>query len=385
MKGWIRFFRVWLTRAAMRLLWIFPVRKKQIFFSAYEGKQFACNPRAVFEALCADPAFGEYSFVWELNDPEKRRLISDARVSFVEHNSFAYFRAVLTSRVLLTNSGVTARLPLRKSQININTWHGGGAYKRVGYAVKSDLSSDLYELTVAGRQTTWFLSSSGIFTDVMTESVQLPPERFAPTGMPRNDVFFRPEKCRALREKVLAFYGLEPDCFLALYAPTYRGAVGEDRLDGLSFDVVRFRAALEAKFGKKAVVLLRMHYFHAGAVASEGALSASDYPDMQELLAAADLLMTDYSSSMWDFALTGKPCLLYAPDLGDYDTERGFYTNPETWPGLLCQTEAELLEKIAGYDEPTYREKIRTYLAECRSFDDGRATERVAALCREMA
>ena len=102
-------------------------------------------------------------------------------------------------------------------------------------------------------------------------------------------------------------------------------------------------------------------------------------------MAAADLLMTDYSSSMWDFALTGKPCLLYAPDLGDYDTERGFYTNPETWPGLLCQTEAELLGKIASYDEPTYREKIRTYLADCRNFDDGRATERVAALCRKKA
>lgn len=384
MKKLIRFLRVSLTRAVMRIFWIFPVRKKKIFFSAYEGKQYSCNPRAVFEKLAADPRFAGYRFVWELNRRETRAEVPVPGVRFVAHNSPAYLFAVMTSGVLLTNTGITCRFPLRKKQLSINTWHGGGAFKRVGFSIKSDLSGDLFELAVASKQTTWYLSSSRIFTDAMYGSVMLPRERFLPTGMPRNDLFFDKERCAALREKVLARFGLAPDDLLVLYAPTYRGAVGEDRSSGVPFDARRLCQTLERRFSRPARLMVRMHYYHAGAEESEQqVLSASDYPDMQELLAAADILITDYSSSIWDFALTGRLCLLYAPDLDQYDAERGFYMPPQRWPGLLCTREDELNEAVLSYDEGAYRQRVERYLADAGSYDKGGACERVIDLIRE--
>ena len=378
-----RFIRMGLIRQALKLFWLLPLNKKKVFFSAYEGKQFSCNPRAVFEGMRGDPAFSDYVFVWELNDPAKRSLIDDRRVRFVSHNSFRYVCEILTSGVLITNSGITALLPIRKKQLSINTWHGGGAFKRVGYAIKTDMSGDLYELSVASRQTTCFLSSSRIFTEVMVDSVMLPPERFAPTGMPRNDVLQDGAACEALARKIRAGYGLDADAFIALYAPTYHGAVGEDTTDRLPFDAGKLREALQKRFGRPAVVMVRLHYFNRLPFREDGVLSVSDYPDMQELLAAADMLITDYSSSIWDFSLTGKPCVLYAPDLGSYDEERGFYTPPGTWPGLLCVNDDEMRHAIETFDGAGYRRRVDAYLRDSGSYDCGDATAKVIEMVRE--
>ena len=201
-KQIIRFIRIDLTRFLMKSFWAFPLRKNQVFFSAYEGKQFSCNPKVVFENLCNDPEFSNFKFVWELNDSNKHSLIKRGNVKFVKHNSFRYFHGILTSKFIVTNTGLTGRIPLRKNQININTWHGGGAYKCVGHAINSDISGDLKELNIASAQTTYFLSSSEIFTNVMIDSIRLPKERFVPIGMPRNDIFFDTESCNKLRVSI---------------------------------------------------------------------------------------------------------------------------------------------------------------------------------------
>lgn len=378
-----RFLRVQGTRLVMGVFRLLPLKKNTMFFSAYEGKQYSCNPRAVFEAACRDPAFREFQFIWELNDREKRGLIDCPNVRFVEHNSLAYFRAVMTSKYLIVNSGLSCRFPLRRSQVNINTWHGGGAFKRVGNALKSDMSGDLYELEIAAKQTTWFLSSSRIFTDVMIDSVLIPRERFLPIGMPRNDLFFDKPRCRALRGKVLERYGLSQEDFLVLYAPTYRGAVGTDSWDASRLDMEALRQAVCRKFGRKAVILVRMHYFNPPKDQPGGAVSVSDYPDMQELLAAADMLVTDYSSSMWDFCLTGKPCLLYTPDLDSYDLERGFYSSPYTWPGLVCKTNEALCRAVAELDEAAYAQKLRDYLHDAGSYDQGTAAKSLLEILKK--
>ncbi len=382
-KRLVRFIRIDLTRFLMKCFWIFPIKKQQVFFSAYEGKQYSCNPKAVFEKICLDSYFKNFTFVWEINNQKKQDLITDHRVKFVKHNSFKYFYAILTSKFIITNTGIAARIPLRKSQININTWHGGGAYKRVGHAINNDISGDLTELNIASSQTTHFLSSSEIFTNVMMDSVSIPKEHFAPTGMPRNDIFFDAERCNSLRKEILKKYNLNENDFLILYAPTYRGSVGENTF---SFDLTplyNLRTEIEKKFEKKAVLMIRMHYYSDENCQNENAVSVSDYPDMQELLAAVDMLITDYSSSMWDFGLSGKPCILYTPDLKDYDLDRGFYTPPNSWPGILCETENDLIASINSFDEENYKQRLKNYFSEMHSFDKGNATEKVLELIKK--
>lgn len=366
-----------LVRTALKALWIIPIKKNTVFFSAYEGKQYSCNPRAIFEAMVEAPAFVDTKWIWELNDLTKEKLIAKKPVKIVRHNSFQYILAVLTSEVLITNSGISGTLPLRRCQLNINTWHGGGAYKRVGFGIKTELKSDSFWLKQTSKQTSIYLSSSKMFTNVMTESVLLPANRFFPSGMPRNDVFFCSERMSDARNKVLEAFCLADEDFVVLYAPTYRGAVGTDQLTSIPFDIDKFQKAIKCRFGREAVVLVRMHYFNHSNLTFEKVVSASNYPDMQELLSAADMLITDYSSSIWDFALTQKPCILFTPDLKDYDIERGFYTDPVTWPGMLCETEEAMYAAISMYQEEQYCERVTEYLRKMGSYDDGKATKRV--------
>ncbi len=377
-----RFLRMDGTRLIMRLFWLLPLKKKQVFFSAYEGKQYACNPKAVFEEMYQDPAFGDYTFVWELNRQSLRAALPTGRVQVVEHNSFSYFLQVLTSKYLVTNSGISGRIPLRKGQVNINTWHGGGAFKRLGHAVKKDIGMDLKALDAGTAQTTWFLSSSRLFTEIMLETVPLPPERYVPTGMPRNDIFFRKEKMEQARNKVLEHYGLAPDSFLLLYAPTYRGRVGSDSFQPDGKPLESLSRLCESQYGRKTVLMVRMHYFSHEKKPGEG-LPVSDYPDMQELLAAADILVTDYSSSVWDYALTGKLCILYAPDLEDYIEARGFYTHPSQWPGILCRDEGEMLRALESFDGEAYKSRLKDYFARADSYDTGNASKQVADLIKQ--
>lgn len=373
-KRYLQILKVVCVRNLLRLLWFIPIRSRTIFFSAYEGKQYSCNPRAVFEAMISDSRFDGFRYVWELNDAEKEKLFPNASVRFVRHNTVQYIFAVMTSKVLITNSGISGTIPLRRGQLNINTWHGGGAYKRVGYGMRGETLGQLFWLELASNQTSFYISSSRSFTEVMSQSVHVPEEHFLPYGMPRNDLFFREEDNRAARERVLTEYGIKNGAFVILYAPTYRGSVGNDRLESTSLDVDKIKNAVWEKFHKEAVILIRMHYFNRGASIGNDVVVATHYPDMQDLLAASDMLITDYSSSIWDFALTRKPTLLFVPDLQEYDAERGFYTQPTAWPGILCETQEELCGAIAGYEEEIYSNHIEQYLREAGSYETGEAT-----------
>jgi CDP-glycerol glycerophosphotransferase len=104
-------------------------------------------------------------------------------------------------------------------------------------------------------------------------------------------------------------------------------------------------------------------------------ISASDYPDMQELLYAADILITDYSSSMWDFSLTFKPCFIFAPDLKKYLAEQGFYTPIEEWPFPIAETNEQLIENINNINEEKYKQTVRKHHADLGSYENGTACE----------
>ena len=171
-----------------------------------------------------------------------------------------------------------------------------------------------------------------------------------------------------------------------LYAPTFRNS---HTLDLYDVDFARLKASLEKRFGGEWVIVLRMHYYLADKAMAVGApwlLNATDYPDMQELLLASDVLLTDYSSCMWDFSLMKKPCFLYARDINEYRGERDFYTPIESWPFPLAADNDGLEKVIAEFDEAKYRADAARHHAELGSTESGTAAkqcvERIAAFLR---
>ncbi|GAB2580805.1 CDP-glycerol glycerophosphotransferase family protein [Microlunatus antarcticus] len=200
-------------------------------------------------------------------------------------------------------------------------------------------------------------------------------------GYPRNDVLQRPV-VDEVRARTRASLGLADDETVVLYAPTFRDRMFDDRSTPLhlALDLER----LVADLGPGVRVLTRVHYFMTDRlvrVEVPGVLDVSWHPDIAELYAAADVLVTDYSSSMFDFAVTGKPLIFYTYDLETYrDVDRGFYFELEpVAPGPVVRTQEALtaaLTDLPGVRRAyatAYREFRRTYCA----LDDGHATRRV--------
>jgi CDP-glycerol glycerophosphotransferase len=321
-----------------------------------------------------------YQYVWCLNDKEKFPK-KYKNIDFAKFLSFKYIWQVMTSKYIINNHLIEPFFPLRKSQIFVNTWHGGGAYK------KMSISSPVFKYRYAYMCTTkklrvkmmtYTISACEKFTFFLAPEWNLPPESFLPIGMPRNDIFFIDYS--VTKKKVFEFYSINRQNKLVLYAPTFHGDYYKlEKPHGL-FDVQKLICALTLKFHGNFILLYRAHYVYNKIICQDVAINVSNYPDMQELLCAADVLITDYSSSIWDYSFTYKPCFLYAPDIEKYKYDRDFYTPIEEWPFPLAKTTQELVENIRNFNKKEYIDKIHKHHKELGSYETGHATEQFCKL-----
>jgi CDP-glycerol glycerophosphotransferase len=284
---------------------------------------------------------------------------------------------MLTSKVIISNNPFPSYIPLRKQQVFINTWHGGGAYKTVGNISKE--ATNVYDkiLKITSGQTSIYISSCKKFTEVTSLETKIPVSKFLECGLPRNDIFFTNHK--KIRDVVCKKYAVLLNQSILLYAPTYRGnphnATFENKLN-----LKNCINALNSRFDTDTVVFFRSHHALNIHINSYNIIDVTAYPDMQELLCACDFLITDYSSCMWDFSLTTKPGFLYVPDLEYYHRERSFYTPIKSWPYPFASTNDELVNIIKNYDAKRAKQKIEAHLNSLGSFEHGNASDIIADL-----
>ncbi|WP_296021764.1 CDP-glycerol glycerophosphotransferase family protein [uncultured Treponema sp.] len=379
MKFFIKYIIKQFLYFILHIFYVFPVKNNRIIFESFNGKQISDNPFYIWKLLKENNS--QLDFIWVVG--KDIFLFDDFKDKTVVFHSLRYILAMMTSKFIVNNTGFSTYIPFRKNQILINTWHGGGAYKRVGcenVAEKkalyfSILKKDVFNIA---KTTSVFISSSKKFTDVMTESNFIPREKYLGIGMPRNDIFFNSIEVQKENGKVRSKLDLKKDDFVVLYAPTYRGAVSSPQEDSNNIDILKLKSVCENKFGKKTIVLFRGHYSLIYKLDfSLFDKNVSSYPNMQELLCMADMLITDYSSSMWDFSFTNKPGFLFVPDLDKYQNERGFYTPIETWPFAFAKTNEGLAKQIMEWTPEFQAEKNKKHHELLGSFEDGHATERI--------
>lgn len=361
-----------ILRHALKILSIGKFHKKRVVFFSYFGSQYSCNPKYICEYMLTHAP--EYEVVWAFTEPEKFQFLEKRGIQTTRYLSLAFLRICLTSRYIITNSEIPAWFPLMKRQTLLNTWHGGGAYKKVGAAYQKETAGKQKRAAIARETPCIYLSSSEAFTKMtLRESFQHEGEVLA-YGMPRNDMLVKQNR-DDLYQKIKEFYQIPAENHILLYAPTYRDS---KKASEYLFDCARVKKALTERFGGDWSILFRMHYFVMEQLESSGEyIDASQYPDMQELLYASDILITDYSSSMWDFALKKAPCFLFATDLDHYDLSRGFYTDIHTWPYPLAENTEELLQKIRGFDENAYLSDVQRHFEELGCQETGNAAEKV--------
>ncbi len=356
-------------RILLRIFYVFPVDRKKIVFCSFNGRQYSCNPKYIFEYIL-DSCPGEFRVVWILDRPDP----FFERTRCYKRFSIGAVYTLLTARFIMDNLGFPSYLPKRKEQCVINTWHAGGAYKRCTREAIGYPSAEWADMLYRGGCTDVILSSCAVFSKEIPDIFPGFCGRIAEFGLPRNDLFFYPEQMQKGAEKARSALGGVRGK-VALYAPTFRGNSRDPESWKMELSTDAIRDQLSHRFGGDFSVWVRFHPSQKAIYGTlpEGCVDVSGYPDMQELLCAADILITDYSSSIWDYALTGRPCFLYTPDLESYQRKRGFYTPIEEWPGVLSVTEEELLDQITKFDASEYRRHCQRHLEKMGSFEQGNA------------
>lgn len=358
---------------ALQVFRLLPLQTK-VSFIAFSGRQYSDSPRRISELLTKEHP--EIQQVWAFNEPEKFRFLEKQGIKVVKYKSPEYLYHVMTSKVYVDNAEFWSILKFRPGQMVLETWHGGGAYKKVG-GHRIDVNEREQRHAVEKmNKITLFLSSSRAFTDFVIRDAYQYRGEVLECGLPRNDDLLCPDPAAA--DRVRKELDIPEGAKVLVYAPTFRNSHSLDLYD---VDFARLKTALEARFGGEWVILLRMHYYMADKAMSSRAdylRNATPYPDMQDLLLCADVLLTDYSSCMWDFSLMHKPCFLYARDIAEYRGERDFYTPIESWPFPLASDNDALARVIEDFNEETYHAAVDRHHKELGSAESGTAAKQCA-------
>ncbi|MDD4199953.1 MAG: CDP-glycerol glycerophosphotransferase family protein [Eubacteriales bacterium] len=365
------------------------VDNKLVLFETFMGRQYGCNPKAIYEYMISDNRFDDFRFVWALRETEKAENIPELqRAETVEIKSQKYFETCAQAGYIVTNSNLDNRIIKKEGQVFLQTWHGTPLKKlRCDIEAESgnannSLEEIKYRNDVDVVRYDYFISPSAYCTEKFTSAFNLKnlnrENIIIETGYPRNDILFNYEASRPaeIRKKL----GIPEDKKVIMYAPTFR----DNKHDGAGYvydthiDFDRLRRELSDEY----VILFRAHYFVANQFDFEkfrGFVYDMSYlDDITELYLITDLLITDYSSVFFDFANLKKPMIFYMYDLEEYANEiRGFYFDIDEIPGPKVKTEDELINEIRNTSLWSPDEKYRKFNEKFNYLDDGNASRRV--------
>lgn len=324
---------------------------KLILFSSFGGKKYDDSPKAVYEYLLKDPRFAEYKFVWAFHEPEKFQV---SGAEMIQTDNLKYFITALKARVWITNSGIERGLSFKKNgTVYLNTWHGT-PIKYMGsdeYRIKpSQMPVCKYD-----RQN----AQSEFEAEIFSRVFNIPYERMLVCGYPRNDALTQndSETQRKIKEKL----GLPVDKKVLLYAPTFREYERDASRNCVlkpPVDFDKWKRVLADKY----VVLMRCHYEVAKllgvGIDGEFVRNVSAYPALNHLLLASDVLISDYSSIIFDYSILNRPIVIYAYDYEIYKQKRGMYIDVrQELPGGSI-SEDELLRIICEMDIQKVEEQV---------------------------
>ena len=364
--------------AAIRLLQLFfflvPIKKNRIMFYANNRKGYVCNPAALMNTL-RHKYPGEYDLIWVSRFPESCEPREE--ITIVKQRSLSYYRYFTRTKYVITNDMIDETLIKKPGQLFITTWHGGGAYKKVGTSALSEDKAFAHNFYRWYGRLDYFVSSCRICTEMYADAFGLKKQCFLETGTPRNDIFF--EDHSEIPTRVRSFYGLSEQTRILLFAPSFQmTAPDKEHYDRKQLQETA--TALTERTSDPWVILYRSHYLRDEEPASGESqiYDGNAYYEMQDLLYTADILVTDFSSCIWDFSLTGRPIILLGRRLQEYEREdRGFFIPYESWPYLSVNKLSELTDIISDHLDQDFSTVYKKHWKDMGSFENGNACNKI--------
>lgn len=357
------------------------VHKGRMMCWAYTFKQYSCNPRYLTEHLLENNT--EFEIFWVFRGNVDTSGV-DKRIKCVRYKSLQYYILVNTAEFFITNARTDPYRIYwhkRKGQKYVMLWHGGVALKRIEKDAEAQLSySYLKKAKIDSKVCDLMVSGCRFQTSLLKKKFWYDGE-ILERGIPRNDVFFDKARHPEMKERICHKYGISPDSRIVLYAPTFRR---NKSIEPYRIDWSRVVPELRKIYGtEKISILLRLHPNLIGKadasslINDESVIDVTRYHDMQELLCVSDLLITDYSSSMFDITMLKKPCMLYATDIEKYN--RGYYFDFAELPFPLARNEEELIGNIRTFDSAAYDESVESFFEKHIGLcEDGNASKAIA-------
>ncbi|MET4096681.1 CDP-glycerol glycerophosphotransferase family protein [Arthrobacter sp. UYCu712] len=354
-----------------------PLREDVVLYESFHGDSISCNPLAIFEELTRREEFDGYLHVWVANDKVyvPSAVKTHPNVAIITRNSAGYRRHLATAKYLINNVTFPAYFAARADQQYLNTWHGT-PLKTLG----KDIGTGFLEHKNVARNflhATHVLAANQFTADILTRRYDVDTMmsgRLAVTGYPRVDRTLNASNATRARLRRTLGIPASDSRKIVLYAPTWRGG-----LNSTHFDLERLRSDLGRLAELDCNVIFRAHHRTQELLAGTD-LSVTIVPESietNELLAVVDVLITDYSSIVFDFLPTGKPVAMYTYDLDEYRDERGLYIDPSAMGLPTANTIDELVGIISQQISNGGQDEIHATLVEkyCPR-EDGNASAR---------
>lgn len=385
---YIKFFVGLCVRLLNKLTYRFiPIDNKMIIFISFHGKGYSDNPKAIHEYIISHPEFKDYKLIYAIKHHKKKHIDIPGNTKIIEYFSLSYFFYLARSKYWIVNCKLPKYIVKKKKQIYLQTWHGT-PLKKLAHDIdvgdettfyRSNMTYDQmtksYDIDV--KKYTYMISPSKFTTEVFQTSFRINKERLIETGYPRNDILSNYTHKDVLKTKEK--FHLPKNKKIILYAPTWRD--NSFVLAGYTFKLeVNFKLWKEI-LGDEYIILFKPHYL---IINDFDLTDVEDFVyfidpsiDISKLYIISDILVTDYSSVFFDYAILKRPIYFYMYDLENYaDNLRGFYLDiNKDLPSKPILDEHELLETIKRNE--FNKTQLDIFNARFNNREDGQATKRV--------
>ena len=360
----------------MTLFRIVPIKNNKVIFTSYFGKGFGDSGKYIAEELLRSDS--RVDIYWAAR--KQYRSSIPKGIKYVKYFSPEYFFHLATAKIWVNNARFSLGTIKRKKQFYLHTWHSSLRLKKIekdagdmlgkNYIKSAKRDSKMIDLIISGNRFSTNIYKHSFWYDGEVKE----------TGVPRCDLFLQKDKILEASRKIRKQYNVDKNQKIILYAPTFRKSQDESKV---YIDCAKIGEALGGKYK----LFVRMHPSSKYVFPkSNNITDVTHYSDMQELICAADILVTDYSGCCFDMMIKGGVCIICAKDMEEYlAKERDLYFDyKKDLPFPITTSEDELVNKIKKFDYNKYSKDVEKFNKKIGLCEKGTASETVSKIILEQ-
>lgn len=356
-----------LAKQLLEFVGIFiKIQPKTIIFASFGGRKFDDSPKALYDEICKRKEFKDYRLVWAFINPNDFDI---SRGEKVKIDTLKFFKTLFQAKVWISNSGMDRGIEIKhKGVIKVETWHGT-PLKKIGGEENQNSMGGKHRSKRNKDNTTIRCAQSEYDREIFMRIFDATKESILLSDLPRNDKLLKytNREIINIKEKL----NINPNKKIILYTPTYREYLINNKNETYIAPPIKLKKWRE-KLGDDYVLLIRTHYAVVSALNikdNDFVIDVSKYPCLNDLYIISDMMISDYSSTYFDYSILDRPMYCFAYDLEEYEEKRGLYLNLEsTLPCPINKTEDELLENILQSDKKEYSKKTQKFHKQFASY-----------------